>query len=138
MDFITDLPSSKDFDSIFVVVNRLIKMAHFMPCNKMITSEETERFFIDNIYKYHGLLDNIIFDHGSQFTLKFWHPLFKILKVKIKSSSVYHPQTDGQPERINQVLEQYLHCTINYHQDNWTKLLPLTEFAYNNTIQGSI
>jgi hypothetical protein len=50
---------------------------------------------------------------------------------------VYHPQTDGQTERVNQVLEQYLHCTINYHQDNWTELLPLAEFAYNNTIQGS-
>jgi hypothetical protein len=66
--------------------------------------------------------------------LKFWKSLFKILKVKIKLSSAYHPQTDGQTKRVNQVLEQYLHCTINYHQDNWMELLPLAEFAYNNTI----
>jgi hypothetical protein len=65
MDFITDLPSSKDFDSIFVVVDRLTKMAYFMPYNKTITCEETARFFMDNIYKYHGLPDNIIFDCGS-------------------------------------------------------------------------
>jgi hypothetical protein len=136
MDFITDLPSSKAFDSIFVVVDRLTKMAHFMPCNKTVTGEETARLFMDNIYKYHGLLDDIISNCGSQFTSKFWQLLFKIFKVKIKLSSAYHPQTDVQMERINQMMEQYVRCTINYHQDNWTKLLPLAEFVYNNTIQG--
>jgi hypothetical protein len=65
MDFIIDLPSSKAFDSIFVVVDRLTKMAHFMPWNKIVTSEETARLFMDNIYKYHGLPDDIISDRGS-------------------------------------------------------------------------
>jgi IS30 family transposase len=137
MDFITDLPSSKAFDSIFVVVDRLTKMAHFMPNNKTITGEVTTRLFMDNIYKYHGLPNDIISDRGSQFISKFWQSLFKILNVKIKLSSTYHPQTYGQTERINQVLKQYLHCTINYHQDNWMELLSLAKFAYNNTIQGS-
>ena len=137
MDFITDLQSSKAFDSIFVVVDRLTKMAHFMPCNEAVTGEEIARLFMDNIYKYHGLLNDIISDRGSQFTSKFWQSLFKILKVKIKLSFAYHPQTDGQIEHVNQVLERYLHCTMNYHQDNRTKLLPLAEFAYNNAIQGS-
>jgi hypothetical protein len=137
MDFITDLLSSKAFDSIFVVVDRLTKMAHFMPCNKTVTSEETARLFMDNIYKYHGLPDDIISDRGSQFTSKFWQSLFKILKVKIKLPSAYHPQTHEQTERVNKILKQYLRCTINYHQDNCTELLPLAEFAYNNTIQGS-
>ena len=137
MDFIVDLPPSKGFDSIFVVVDRLTKMAHFVPCDKTVTGEETARLFIDNIYKYHGFPDDIISDRGTQFTSRFWQALFKILKVKIKLSSAYHPQTDGQTERINQVLEQYLRCTINYHQDNWAELLSLAEFAYNNTIQGS-
>jgi hypothetical protein len=71
MDFITDLLSFKDFDSIFVVVDRLTKMAYFMPCNKTTTGKETARFFIDNINKYHGLLDDIISNRSSQFTLKF-------------------------------------------------------------------
>jgi transposase InsO family protein len=101
MDFIRDLPSSKAFDSIFVVVDRLPKMAHFMPCNKTVIGEETTRLFIDNIYKYHGLPNNIISNHGLQFTLKFWQSLFKILKVKIKLSSAYHPQIDGQTEKVN-------------------------------------
>ena len=89
------------------------------------------------MYKYHGLPDDIISDQGTQFTSKFWQSLFKILQVEIKLSSAYHPQTDGQTKRVNQFLEQYLRCSINYHKDNWVDLLPLTEFAYNNTIQDS-
>ena len=133
----TSLWTSKGFDSIFVVVDRLTKMAHFVPCNKTVTGEETVRLFIDNVYKYHGLPDDIISDRGTQFTSKFWQSLFKILQVEIKLSSAYHLQTDGQTERVNQVLEQYLRCSINYHQNNWVDLLPLAEFAYNNTIQDS-
>jgi hypothetical protein len=138
MDFIVDLPKSKSFDSVFVVVDRLTKMAHFVPCDKTITSKETTRLFLENVYKYHGLPDNIISDRGTQFTSKFWQSLFKILQVKTNLSSAYHPQTDGQTERVNQVLEQYLRCFINYHQDNWVDLLPVAEFAYNNTFQESI
>jgi transposase InsO family protein len=89
---------------------------------------------MDNIYKYHGLPNDIISNRGLMFTSKFRQSLFKILKVKIKLSFAYHPQTDGQTKRVNQVLEKYLHCTINYHQDNWIELLLLAEFAYNNTI----
>ena len=108
MDFIVDLPPFEGFDSIFIVVDRLKKMAHFVPCNKTVTGEETARLFIDNVYKYHGLPDDIISDQGTQFTSKFWQSLFKILQVKIKLFSAYHPQTNGQTERVNQVLEQYL------------------------------
>ena len=89
------------------------------------------------MYKYHGLPDDIISDRGTHFTSKFWQSLLKILQVKIKLSSAYHPQTDSQTERVNQVLEQYLQYSINYHQDNWVDLLSLMEFAYNNTIQDS-
>jgi hypothetical protein len=95
----------KAFDSIFVVVDRLTKMVHFIPCNKMVIGEEIARFFMDNIYKYHGLPDDIISDCGSQFTPKFWQSLFKILKVKVKLFFAYHLQTDGQTEKVNQVLE---------------------------------
>lgn len=137
MDFITDLPNSRSYDSIFVIVDRFTKMAHFMPCTKSITGEETAKLFIDNIYRYHGLPKDIISDRGTQFVSRFWRTLFKILKVDIKLSSAFHPQTDGQTERVNQVLEQYLRCTINYQQDDWTNLLPLAEFAYNNTVHSS-
>jgi len=112
-------------------------MAHFVPCKKSISGEETARLFLDNIYRYHGLPDDIISDRGPQFISKFWRSLFDILKVDIRLSSAFHPQTDGQTERVNQVLEQYLRCMINYQQDDWTTYLPLAEFAYNNSVHAS-
>ena len=91
MDFITDLPSSNSFDSIFVVVDRLTKMAHFVPCKKTSSSEDTARLFLDNVYCYHGLLDDIVSDQITQFVSKFWRSLFETLKVDIKLSSAFHP-----------------------------------------------
>jgi len=108
MDFIIDLPPLSEFDTICVIVDRFSKMTHFVPCKKTITSKETTRLFIDNIYRYHGLPDDIVSDCGSQFVFKFWQSLFEIFKVKIKLSSTFHPQTDRQMERVNQILEQYL------------------------------
>jgi hypothetical protein len=137
MDFITDLPSSNSKDSILVVVDRFTKMAHFIPCNKTITGEETAKLFLDNIYRIHGLPDDIVSDRGAQFISNFWRGIFQLLHVKINLSTAYHPQTDGQTERVNQILEQYLRCTVNYQQDNWVDLLPLAEFAYNNTMHSS-
>jgi transposase InsO family protein len=92
---------------------------------------------VDNVYRYRGLPNDIISYQGPQFISKFWRSLLKIPKVDIKLSSAFHPQTNGQTEYVNQVLEQYLRCTINYQQDDWTSYLPLAEFAYNNTIHAS-
>ena len=93
-------------------------MAHFVPCKKTITGEDKAKLFIDNIYRYHGLPDDIVFGRGPQFVSKFWQALFKILQEEIKLSLIFHLQKDGQMEPVNQVLEQYLHCTIIYQQDN--------------------
>ena len=137
MDFITDLPESEGFDSIFVVVDRFSKMAHFIPCNKAISAQKTAALFVRNVVKLHGLPENIISDRGPQFACKFWKALFNLLGVEVRLSSAFHPQTDGQSERVNQVLEQYLRCSINHLQDNWVELLPLAEFAYNNAEHSS-
>jgi hypothetical protein len=137
MDFITDLPLSRCFDAILVVVDRLTKMAHFIPCNKTATSADTARLVMDNVVRLHGLPDDIVSDRGPQFASRFWARLFALLGTKIKLSTAFHPQTDGQTERVNQILEQYLRCTINYHQNNWVSLLPLAEFAYNNARHAS-
>jgi transposase InsO family protein len=120
-----------------VVVDRLTKMAHFIPCTKTIVREETTKLFLDNIYLIHGLPNDIILDKGTQFTSNFWRGLFQLLGVKINLSTTYHPQTDGQTDRVHQILEQYLCCTINYQQDDWTNLLPLAEFVYNNILHLS-
>jgi hypothetical protein len=118
MDFITNLPLANGKNSIFVVVDRLTKMAHFIPCTKTITGEETTKLFLDNIYRIHGLPNDIVSDMETQFTSNFWISLFQLLGVKINLSTAYHLQTDGQTERVNQILEQYFCCTVNYQQDD--------------------
>jgi hypothetical protein len=95
MDFITDLPSLRNFDGIFVIVDRLTKTMHFVPCNKTIIREETVRLFVDNVYRYHGLSDDIISNRKPQFVFEFWKSLFEILKMDIKLFFAFHPQTDG-------------------------------------------
>jgi hypothetical protein len=91
MDFIMDLPRSNSFDSILVVVNHLTKMAHFIPCNKLIISKKTTKLFLDHVFRYHGLHEHVIFYRGSQFAFKFKKQLFKLLDVKVKLSSAFHP-----------------------------------------------
>jgi hypothetical protein len=137
MEIITNLPLADGKDLIFVVVNRLAKMAHFILCTKTIIGEETAKLFLDNIYRIHGLPNDIVSDMETQFTFNFWKGLFQLLGVKINLSTAYHPQIDEQTERENQILEQYLCCIVNYEQDDWTDLLSLAEFAYNNILHSS-
>ena len=138
MDFIVELPKSKDMTTIMVVVDRLTKMAHFIPFRCLPTASIAADAFINNIFKLHGFPDYIISDRGSQFTSEFWSRLCNLLDIKHSLSTANHPQTDGQTERVNGILEQYLRCFINERQNNWVDLLPFAEFAYNNTLQQSI
>jgi len=114
MDFITDFPIVRTKNSILVVVDRLTKMAHFTPCSKSITVEEIAQLILDRIVRLHGLPEEIVSDRGPQFASKFRRRLFELLGVDIRLSSAFHPKTDGQTERTNQTLEQYLRCTVNY------------------------
>ena len=138
MDFIVELPKSKDMTTIMVVVDRLTKMAHFIPFRCLPTASIAADSFIANIFKLHGFPDSIISDRGSQFTSDFWNRLCSLLNIKHSFSTANHPQTDGQTERVNSILEQYLRCFINEKQNNWFDLLPFAEFSYNNTLQQSI
>ncbi len=122
MDFITDLPTVRAKNSILVVVDRLTKMAHFTPCSKSITAKETAQLILDGIVRLHGLPEEIVSDRGPQFASKFWRRLFEFLGVDIRLSSTFHPETDGQTERTNQTLEQYLRCTVN-KTTGWTYYL---------------
>jgi len=137
MDFITDLPTVRTKNSILVVVDRFTKMAHFTPCSKSITAEETVQLILDEIVKLHGLPEEIVSNRGLHFASKFWHRLFELLGVDIRLSSAFHLETDGQTERTNQTLEQYLRCTVNYKQDDWLDLLSQAKFAYNNIAHAS-
>ncbi|MBW0571585.1 hypothetical protein O181_111300 [Austropuccinia psidii MF-1] len=108
MDFITQLPLSSSFDSILGVVDRFSKMAVFIPTMSTITSFNFAHLFIKNIFSEHGLPPSIVSDTGSLFVSSFWTNLFQQLKISRDLSTAYHPETDGQTERVNQILEQYL------------------------------
>lgn len=138
MDFIVKLPVSSGYDSILVVVDRRTKMAHFIPCLETTTASELATLFFKNIFKYHGLPNNIVSDRGPQFKSTFWSELLRLLDIKPTLSTAFHPQTDGQTERVNSCLEQYLRCFVDYQQDDWFDLLPYAEFAYNNSHHASI
>ena len=122
---------------ILTIVDRYTKMAHFVPCTKAISSEETAEVVMREVFRHHGLPDTIISDRGPQYVSIFWKHLFKKLKVTHNLSSGYHPQTDGQVERTNETREQYLQCFLSYQQDDWADILHFAEFACNNSIYSS-
>jgi len=107
-DFITKLSLAQGYDAILVVVNRFMKMAHFVPTTERTSAEGLARLFRDNIWKLHGLPDSIISDRGPQFVTGIMKELNHMLGIETKLSTVFHPQTDSQMERMNQELEQYL------------------------------
>ena len=131
MDFIVDLPKSKDLTCIMVVVDRLTKMAHFIPFRCLPTAAIAADAILSTIFRLHGLPESIISDRGSQFTSAFWNRLCSLYDIEHSLSTANHPQTDGQTERVNAILEQYLRCFINERQNNWADLLPFAEFSYN-------
>ena len=137
-DFIVDLPLSNGFDSILVFVDRLTKMAHFIPCHKTTDAPGFARMYLDNVIRLHGISQSLVSDRGSIFTSQFWTSLSNMMSLKQRISTAFHPQTDGQTERMNQTVEQYLRIYCNYQQDNWANLLSLAEFSYNNAYQSTI
>ncbi len=136
-DLITDLPPSRDpisgrmYDSILNIICRLTKEARFLPFSKSHTPEDLAEVFIRHVVSETGMPEEVVSDRGTTFTSRFWQGLMKNIGVKHKLSTAYHPQTDGQTERTNQTLEQYLRCFINLKQDDWAAWLPLAQLAYN-------
>jgi len=133
-DFITKLLLAQGYDSILVVVDRFTKMAHFIPTTEKTSTEELAQLFRDNIWKLHRLPGSIISDRGPQFAAGIMKELNQMLEINTKLSTVFHPQTDGQTERMNQELEQYLRMYINHRQEQWPEWLGTVEFPYNNKV----
>jgi hypothetical protein len=139
MDFIMGLPITKSgYDSIWVVVDRLTKVAHFIPVKTTYTSAKLADIYMKRIVCLHGVPKSIVSDRGTQFTSHFWKQLHETLGTSLEFSTTFHPQTDGQTERVNQVLEDMLRaCALDYGS-SWDDNLPYTEFLYNNSYQASI
>jgi hypothetical protein len=138
VDFIVELPPSQGHNAMIVFVDRLTKMCHLALTNTTCTSEQACTLYVNNVMKSHGIPDTITSDRGPHFIATFWKAFHEMLQTKAQLSTARHPQTDGQTERTNQTLEQYLRCFTNYHQDDWSKLLPFAEFTYNNTYHDTI
>ncbi|CAJ0919665.1 unnamed protein product [Ranitomeya imitator] len=137
MDFITDLPASSGCTVIWVVVDRFSKMGHFTPLSGLPSAPKLAKLFIQHVLRLHGLPLHIVSDRGVQFISRFWRSLCKLLDVALEFSSAYHPQSNGQVERVNQVLTNYLRHFVNGHHSDWADLLPWAEFSYNNHVGES-
>jgi hypothetical protein len=139
MDFIVGLPkTAKGFDSIWVIVDRLTKIAHFLPVKTDHPVVVYAQLYIACILNLHGIPKTIVSDRGPQFVSKFWKELHKSLGTKLLHSLAYYPQTSGQTERVNQILEDMLLACVLEFPLKWDECLPLAEFSYNNSYQESI
>jgi transposase InsO family protein len=139
MDFINGLPKTpRGNDSIWVIVYHLTKVTHFIPVCTTYGGDKLARSYIDNILKLHGVPKLIISHHGAQFVSKFWRSLHQRLKTKLDYSLAYHLQTDGQTERVNQVLEDMLRAYVIAYGKCWEDSLASIEFSYNNGYDASL
>jgi len=132
VDFITKLPVVAGKDAILVVCDQLSKMTHFVATTKETSVEGLARLFRDNVWKLHGLPESMVSDKGPQFAAELTKELNKMLGIQTKLSTVFHPQMDGQTERMNQELKQYLRFFVEHRQKDWPEWLALAEFAVNN------
>jgi hypothetical protein len=139
MEFIVGLPrTARGYDSIWVIVDQLTKIAHFLPVRVKYTMATYAELYIGRILSLHGVPKTIVSDRGPQFVSKFWEELHKALDTKLLHSSGYHHQTSGQTERVNQILEDMLQaCALEFPQ-KWDECFPLAKFSYNNNYQESI
>jgi len=133
MDFIGELPSSKNYNTIFVLVCKLTKFAFFIPCTTDLKEEQAARMFFDKIVTLVGLPKQIISDRDTQWRNNFWKEVCQATGSKRALTTSYHPQADSQTEILNQTIKVTIRAFINSSRDNWVDLLPYLSFAYNNT-----
>ena len=138
MDFVVGLPrTAKKHDSIFVVVDCFSKITHFIPYTKTTDASRVAKLYFDEIVKLYGLPQTIVSDRDVRFTSYFWKTLWHMVGTKLKFSTAYHPQTDGQTEVVNRSLGNLLRCLVSEHNRNWDLVLPTAQFAYNSSVNRS-
>jgi transposase InsO family protein len=139
MDFVVGLPRTpKGNDSVWVIVDRLTKVAHFVPVKTRYATKKLVDLYVEHILRLHGAPRSIVSDRGPQFVAKFWKSFHQLLGTTLSYSTAFHPQTDGQTETVNQVLEDMLRAYARTYDTNWERSLPFAEFSYNNSFQASL
>jgi len=138
VDFVVKLPESSGHDAVMTVVDAVSKRVHFIPTHTMVIAEGAARLFLHYVWKLHGLLKRVVSDRRPQFVALFTKELYRLLGIRISSSTAWHPQTDGQMEHVNQELDQFLYLFVNKWQDNWYDLLPIAEFQHNNYVYSAM
>ena len=132
----TEMPESLGYNNILVVVDRFFKEAVFIPCTKEENTLTTAELFRDHVWCQHGLPSLVISDRGSIFASHFMGELYKILEIKRKMSTAFHPQTDGQTERLNREINTYLRIYVSDRQQDWAKCIKIVQFVWNNTVSS--
>jgi len=139
MDFVVGLPRTPGgLDSIWVIVDRLTKSAHFIPINIRFSLEKFTSLYISEIVRLHGVPSSIMSDRDPKFTFRFWESLNKALGTKLRLCSAYHPQANGQTKRTIQSLEDLLRACVLEQKGGWESFLPLIEFTYNNSFHSML
>jgi hypothetical protein len=139
MDFIVGLPTMQSgYDSIWVIVDHFLKVAHFISVKTIYKGAKLAELYITRIVCLHGVPKKIVSDRGTQFTSRIWEKLPEAMDTRLNFSSAYHPQTDGQTERVNQILEDMLRVYALKDSKSWEKCLPYVESSYNNSYQKSL
>jgi len=137
MDFIEKLPLSSGFDTILVIVNWLTKQVIFISVYDTIMSIDLAHLFVLYMFSKHSVPFHVTFNRDLEFVSNFFQSLDTALNMWLHFTSDYHPEGNGQTKYTNQTLEQYLYVYCNYQQDNWSKLLLLIEFVYNNALSAT-
>jgi transposase InsO family protein len=138
VDFVVSLPrTASGFDAVCVFVDKLTKMCHLCPTTSEATAEDTAKLFVDYVWRYHGLPRKLVSDRGTQFVSSVFRGICSLLHINQGLSSAFHPESDGQTERLNMVMEETLRHYVNPTQDDWDRWLAVVEFALNNSVHSS-
>ncbi|QRW26694.1 Retrotransposable element Tf2 protein [Rhizoctonia solani] len=136
-DMIVDLPKDGSNNSILVIVDSFTKYGIFVKCSKKLKAPELAELFLEHVWKWHGMPEKTVSDRGRVFNNKFLKALYKRLGIDPHFSSAYHPQSNGQTEQVNPSIKHFLRAYLGVNQRDWTKWLPMAEFAYNNAVHSS-